>query len=119
MEKKTIINKQNIILYMNNKSLGGVIDFGISTDKKTMGIYEILQSDPWTNISGNSNYVITIKQYTDSFQLINNEDYIITCDFNGRTIEFSHCRTKSFNTSLDSSGRLVTTTVIIAESMVA
>lgn len=119
MEKKTIINKQNIILYLNNNPLGGVIDFGISTDKKTMGIYEILQSDPWTNISGNSNYVITIKQYTDSFQLINNEDYIITCDFNGRTIEFSGCRTKSFNTALDSSGRLVTTTVINAESMVA
>lgn len=118
MEQKTLLNKGNIILHCNNNPLGGVIDFNITVDKKTVSIYEILQSEPWANLSGKSNYIITIKQYTDSFQLINDENYIIACDFKGKSMELFGCHTKSFSTAFDSSGRLVTTTVIIAESLV-
>ncbi len=118
MEQKTLLNKDNIILYCNNNPLGGVIDFTITVDKETVGIYEILQPEPWVNFSGKSNYLITIKQYTDSFQLTNDENYTIACDFKGKSMELFGCHTKSFGTALDSSGRLVTTTVIIAESLV-
>ncbi|MGN1130408.1 MAG: hypothetical protein ACI4Q8_03570 [Ruminococcus sp.] len=114
MEVNTVYKKEDIVLQVNDKIIGGVFDFEVQHSCENKYAYEILNSVPIAVTNSNSYYIITIKQYAKDFTGFD-EGCNITFSLNNRSEIYKNCVTKSVKTYIDSFGKLVKKIEITAD----
>ena len=114
MEVNTVYKKEDIVLLVNDKIIGGVFDFEVQHSSENKYAYEILNSVPVAVTDSNSYYTIIIKRYAKDFTSFG-EGYNIKFSLNNRNEIYKNCFTKSVKTYIDSFGRLVKKIEITAD----
>ncbi|MGN1138175.1 MAG: hypothetical protein ACI4RM_01920, partial [Ruminococcus sp.] len=109
-----VYKKEDIVLQVNDKIIGGVFDFEVRHSSENRYAYEILNSVPIAVTNSNSYYIITIKQYAKDFTGFD-EGCNITFRLNNRKDIYKYCVTKSVKTYIDSLGKLVKKIEITAD----
>lgn len=113
MTEITTAKKEDVIVYCNDEILGGVFDINVKSTGETQYLYEMLNAEPWAQISKKYEYIITIKQYSKNIADLGSS-YSISLYSDDKTVKFTDCSTQSTQTYTDSSGCFITQTVISA-----